>query len=155
MRADRLRYVVGSAGLTGLREEVDFVFSRAVLEHVNDLEATFADMVAALRPGGTAIHQVDLRSHGQHRNNPLDFLRWSPRLWGWMHSAKGVPNRWRIDVYRTILDRLPVHLLSIERTHQAPPEAVQTVRPQLDALFADLSDEDLACLGFWVAFTRR
>lgn len=151
----RIEYVVRPGGLSGLREAVDLVFSRAVLEHVNDLAATFADMTAALRPGAAAIHLVDLRSHGLHKANPLDFLAWSPALWDLMYSAKGVPNRWRVDHYRTVLASLPVELQALEATTRATPEQVAQVRPQLAERFRGVSDEDLLWLGFWLVFRKR
>jgi hypothetical protein len=56
---DRIEYLVRPSGLAGLHEAVDFVYSRAVLEHVDSLEATFTDQVKAMRPGALAIHLVD------------------------------------------------------------------------------------------------
>lgn len=67
---ERVRYQVAAGGLSGLEQAVDLVLSRAVLEHVSDLNATFADMYCALIPGGICLHQVDLKSHGLHRYNP-------------------------------------------------------------------------------------
>jgi SAM-dependent methyltransferase len=150
----RIEYVVAADGLSGLRSAVDMVFSRAVLEHVNDLEATFRDMRAALRPGGLAIHQVDLRSHGLHRQNPLDFLEWSPTLWDAMFSAKGVPNRWRVDRYREILASLDVELRRLAPTQRASAADVAGVRARLAEPFRGIDDEDLSWLGFWCIFTR-
>lgn len=150
----RIEYVVRPSGLSGLRSAVDLVFSRAVLEHVNDLEATFADMTAALRPDALAIHLVDLRSHGLHKLNPLDFLEWSPALWDLMYSAKGVPNRWRIDKYRSVVARLPVDMLSLEATQLASSEHVAQVRPRLADPFCGVSDADLQWLGFWLVFRK-
>lgn len=152
---DRIEYLVRPGGLSGLRDEVDLVISRAVLEHVDNLEATFADMTAALRPGALAIHQVDLRSHGLHLSNPLDFLSWSPVLWRLMYSEKGVPNRCRIDQYRSILRRLPVDLLELTPTKFATKEHVIAVRAALASTFRTLSDEDLAWLGFWLVMRKR
>ena len=154
-RADRLEYLVTPHGESGLRGEVDLVLSRAVLEHVDDLDAIFADMVQAMRPGARAAHQVDLRSHGLHRSNPLDFLAPSPALWSLMFSHKGVPNRWRVDRYRAIVARLPVEVLRIEATHRADAADVTRVRPELAAPFRALSDEDLSWLGFWLVFRRK
>lgn len=151
----RIEYLVLPNGTSGLSGVVDLVFSRAVLEHVNDLSATLEDMVRAMRPGATAIHLVDLASHGLHQHNPLDFLTWKPRLWDLMYSAKGVPNRWRVDRYRRILAHLPVDVIQLEPTKRADPDHIRSIRPRLDPAFRDLPDEDLAWLGFWLVFRKR
>lgn len=151
----RIEYLVRPGGLSGLVDAVDLVFSRAVLEHVNDLDATFRDMTAAMRIGATAVHLVDLRSHGLHKSNPLDFLEWSPGLWSLMYSQKGVPNRWRVDTYRSLVGKLPVQLLALEATQLASREHVASVRPHLDTLFRGISDEDLAWLGFWLVVRKE
>lgn len=151
----RIEYLVRPSGLSQLRDAVDLVYSRAVLEHVDDLESTFSDMVAAMRPGALAIHLVDLRSHGLHRRNPLDFLAWSSTLWKLMYSAKGVPNRWRIDRYRDIIGKLPVDVLALQATRLAEPELVAAVRPALARPFRGVGDEDLRWLGFWLVFRKR
>lgn len=153
-RDDRVAYRIDPSGLSGLVGEVDFAFSRAVLEHVNDLPATFRDMVAALVPSGAALHLVDLRSHGHHRNNPLDFLRWSPLLWDWMHSAKGVPNRHRLPAYRAALQPLNVSKLTFHPTLLATAAQVQEARALVAQVFKSVSDEELAWLGFWVGFRK-
>lgn len=153
-RSDRIEYRVLRDGLSALESEVDMVYSRAVLEHVNDLTATFDDMILALRPGGLAIHQVDLSSHGLHRDNPLDFLTWRMPVWNAMYSAKGVPNRWRVDRYRELLDRPGIEVQQIEATRRAEPAHVTAVRPRLAPEFRDTPDEDLAWLGFWVVFRK-
>jgi len=136
--------------LSGLKDEVDLVFSRAVLEHVNNLQASFHDMYAALKPGGIAIHLVDLKSHGLHRDNPLDFLAWPSWLWSMMYSAKGVPNRLRVDAYRKAVAQSGFDLIEMKPTLLASAEDIQAVRPQLADCFKSLSDEDLSCLGFWL-----
>lgn len=150
----RIEYLVRPSGLCGLIESVDMVLSRAVLEHVNELDATFTDMTSALRPGGTAIHLVDLRSHGLHKSNPLDFLSWPPTLWNLMYSQKGVPNRWRVDRYRSVLASLPVQVSMLEATKLASAEHVAQVRPHLSERFRDVSDDDLSWLGFWLVFRK-
>lgn len=150
----RIEYLVRPSGLSGLRGRADLVISRAVLEHVDDVEATFADMVAAMKPGALAAHLVDLRSHGLHRDNPLDFLQWPAPLWQLMYSQKGVPNRWRVDKYRDVLGKLPVEVSVLEATRLATAAQVAAVRPGLARPFAPVSDEDLRWLGFWVVFRR-
>lgn len=154
MDGDRIEYVVRPHGFSGLDSVADLVISRAVLEHVDDLEGTFRDMRAALKPGCPALHLVDLRSHGLHRRNPLDFLEWPSWLWAAMFSNKGVPNRWRLDRYRDIVDRLSVEGITIDVTRSASAADVADVRPGLAAQFRDVSDADLAALGFWLSFRK-
>ena len=143
-------YLVRPSGLSGLANEVDLVISRAVLEHVNDLPATFRDMYAALKPGGIAMHQVDLKSHGLHRQNPLDFLNWPTWLWSLMYSAKGVPNRLRVDAYRDAVAQSGLEVVAMKPTVLASPDDVRSIRPGLAYPFRKLSDEDLSWLGFWL-----
>lgn len=152
--AQRIPYVVRPHGFSGLEEEADLIVSRAVLEHVDDLDGTFRDMRRALKAGGMALHQVDLRSHGLHRRNPLDFLEWPQWLWSLMFSNKGVPNRWRVNRYREILAGLGVSEVSTEVTASARADDVADVRPRLAGPFRGLSDADLAVLGLWVRFRR-
>lgn len=152
---DRIDYLVRPSGLSGLRNEVDLVLSRAVLEHVNDLEATFRDMLTAMRPGAQAVHQVDLRSHGLHTNNPLDFLSVPTWLWHAMHSNKGVPNRWRVDRYQAIMKNLAIEATTLRATSLYSPEDVSTVRRSLAAPFSLISDDLLAWQGFWLVFSNK
>ena len=153
--ARRIEYLVKPSGMSGLNDVVDLVYSRAVLEHVNDLPGTFADMLRAMRVGARSIHLVDLRSHGLHKTNVLDFLAWSPTLWSLMYSEKGVPNRWRVNEYRRILAELKVSANLFEPTAFASPAEIADIRGNLAPLFRDVSDADLAWLGFWLGFENR
>jgi SAM-dependent methyltransferase len=147
---NRIEYLVRANGLSGLRRRIDVVLSRAVLEHVNDLDATFRDMDEALRNGGTAVHQVDLKSHGLHRDNPLDFLEWPVWMWDLMFSHKGSPNRWRVDRYRGALARTGLRVVRMIPTQRANDRDVAEIRERLARPFRDLADDDLAWLGFWL-----
>lgn len=146
----RIRYLVRPGGLSGLSNAVDLIISRAVLEHVNDLHATFADMHDALSDAGVAIHQVDLKSHGLHRDNPLDFLTWPDYWWSWMYAHKGMPNRWRVNRYRETLSANSLRTTLLKPTILADQRDIEEVRPYLAAPFRAVSDEDLSWLGFWL-----
>jgi SAM-dependent methyltransferase len=147
-------YLVRPSGLSGLVNEVDLVLSRAVLEHVNDLPATFRDMYAALKPGGIAIHLVDLKSHGLHCNNPLDFLSWPTWLWSLMYSAKGAPNRLRVNAYRDAAAQTGFEVIALKPTTLASPVDVRAIRPDLAKPFRELSEEDLSWLAFWLVYRK-
>lgn len=45
-------------------ETLDFIYSQAVLEHVEDLDNTYTAMRKWLKPGGLMSHSIDFRSHG-------------------------------------------------------------------------------------------
>lgn len=150
----RIRYLVRPSGLSGLRDATDLIISRAVLEHVNDISATFADMRDALCEAGIAIHQVDLKSHGLHRCNPLDFLSWPAHWWSRMYGHKGVPNRWRVNRYREVLAETGLRALVLKPTLLADKRDIEEVRPHLATPFLAVSDEDLSWLGFWLVCAR-
>lgn len=151
---ERIEYIVEPRGLSQLEGVVDFAVSRAVLEHVNDLVATFEDVARALKPGGRSVHLVDLKSHGLHVNEPLDFLTWPEWLWKLMYSSKGVPNRLRPNSYREAIAGTSLRMRSIRPIAKLDHTEVARIRPRLARRFRSLSDEDLAWLGFWVALDK-
>ncbi|WP_131111372.1 methyltransferase domain-containing protein [Sulfuricystis thermophila] len=151
---EHIEYLVHPDGLSELRDKADIVISRAVLEHVNDLNATFDDMLRAMKPGALAIHQVDLRSHGLHVVNPLDFLSPAQWLWRLMHSHKGVPNRWRANRYIDIMAHLGLHPFIFFPTGKYSNDVVAEQRPNLAKPFRLVDDEILSWQGFWIAFRK-
>ena len=152
--AGRIMYLVHPRGLSGLKEKADLIISRAVLEHVNDLNETFADMCRALLPDGVAVHQIDLRSHGLHMVNPLDFLTWPEMLYSMMYSQKGVPNRLRIDSYREAVKKNGLKQILMKPVLSADQKDIDEVRPYLAKPFRHISDDDLMCLSFWLVLSR-
>lgn len=153
-KSDHIEYLVRPSGLSGLKGVVDLCYSRAVLEHVDDLVATFKDMDEALATEGVVIHKIDLRSHGLHRHNPLDFLTWPVLLWRLMYSQKGVPNRWRVNRYREVLAMTGLKVQRMEPTECLVQETVTEVQPHLAKPFRGVSDYDLSWTGFWLIASK-
>lgn len=78
----------------------DLVFSHAVAEHVLDPAALARQTLAALAPGGVAIHLVDFSGHDWDiAGDRLRFLRFPEPLWRAMGSNRGAPNRVSFDTY--------------------------------------------------------
>jgi hypothetical protein len=152
LNPERIRYQIHPKGLSGMKHWADLLISRAALEHVNDLQATFDDMRQAMKPQGWSVHQVDLKSHGLHRRNALDFLAWPTWLWKLMYACKGFPNRLRVDSYRQILDRLNLKIIHLKPTLLASQDDIKAIRPHLGGAFKTVSDTDLSWLGFWLVF---
>ncbi|MFV2055866.1 MAG: methyltransferase domain-containing protein [Thiohalomonadales bacterium] len=154
-RSECIEYLVKPNGLSNYTEKVDLIVSRAVLEHVNNLPGTFNDMSAALTREGQAIHQVDLKSHGLHMKNKLDFLVWPTWLWNMMYSNKGVPNRWRINKYLEIINTTKLVISLVEPTSLADEQDVKDIFPHLHKQYGTVRQEQLSWLGFWLVLSRK
>jgi len=60
-----IAYVAPWDYATNIRESsVDLIFSQAVMEHVEDVDHTYAMCRRWLKPDGLISHQIDFRSHG-------------------------------------------------------------------------------------------
>ncbi len=155
--------------------QFDLIVSRAVLEHVHDLERAFEAMDQLLVGGGLMIHKVDLRDHGLFTDgghNSLTFLTLSDRVYRWMgEESAGLPNRvpigWYIDEmagrgYEA--SYMITHVAGVEEELLPPvPLAdqaeligrvkggIDAIRPRLAPAFAALADEELAVAGFVLA----
>lgn len=149
-RPEAIVYKVTGSGLSGAQAQYDLVISRAVLEHVNDLDATMRDIRRSLVPGGVSLHQVDLKSHGLDRYVPLDFLTWPSPVYRLMYGHKGFPNRWRVDRYRQLAEGAGLRMKHLSPTTLLEPEKVAAIHPQLAKEFAGISHQDLSWLGFWM-----
>src|SRR3569833_1790239 len=72
-----------------------------------------------------------------------------------MYGHKGVPNRWRVDRYRQLVDAQGFRVVKLAVTTLAEPSDIAEVRPRLAAPIRTLSDEDLSWLGFWLLVRKE
>ena len=155
-------------------DSFDLVVSRAVLEHLYDLDAAFAAMDRVLAPGGLMLHKVDFRDHGIFTGggmHPLTFLTIPERPYELMIRHSGQPNRRLLDWYRATLaalgydarllvtrvvgrdDELSPHAakLSLDPSRDRHTlELLRAIRPRLQPRFGALDDEDLAAAGIFI-----
>ena len=153
-KPDIMTYKVTKNGLSGASGGYDLIISRAVLEHVSDLEETMRDIQRGLKAGGISVHQVDLKSHGLDRYIAFDFLTWPSTIYKLMYNHKGFPNRWRVDKYKALAARAGLEIKKLRPTDQLSQEKVKSVYPKVAREFRDLSLEDLSWLGFWMTLER-
>jgi hypothetical protein len=152
-------------------ERFDIVLSRAVLEHVDDVEETWARAVDLLDPRGAMWHKIDFRHHGYFGHlHPLYFLTRPERTWRWLSSPDPTLNRRRIDTYRSLATStfrdvkiFVTHVLEnpeivphVERLvrglHYGDVELdlVRQIRPLLGSRFRQMTDEELLIAGVFV-----
>ncbi len=94
---ERIRVVKAGVEDAGELPPCDIVCSYAVGEHVLDVDA-FARMTRRLlRPDGVAVHVVDFSQHfdWSRYGDQFLFLSIPDRVWKWMGSHRGLPNRVR------------------------------------------------------------
>lgn len=148
--SDAIVYTVTPDGLSGKKRHYDLIISRAVLEHVNDLEKTIQDIGDALNVNGVSIHQVDLKSHGLDRYKPYDFLTWPEILFKLMYSHKGFPNRWRVDKYRELAGKSGLRIRCLIPTGKLEMHEIALIQPKLARQFRNVPGDELSWLGFWM-----
>jgi len=160
-------------------ESFDLIVSRAVLEHVFNLDKAFLNMSLWLKVGGSLLHKVDLRPHGMFpgHSNPLTFLTIPGFLWPLMVRNTGQPNRKRVNYYREKLGKLGIYDFEIYVTHifgnegeilphklslgfgedydATNVELVRQIRKRLDKEFESLSDEELLIAGIFLRAYKR
>lgn len=84
----QVHYLAPWGALDGIDDgSVDWVFSQAVLEHVDKLPETYQQVARCLRPGGWMTHQIDFRCHDTARewNGHLRYPDW---LWALMRGNR-------------------------------------------------------------------
>jgi SAM-dependent methyltransferase len=178
--SSRLEYIHGKGIEEALElfpeSSFDIIVSRAVLEHVYDIDRAFQVMDTLLKRDGLMIHNVDLRDHGiftSARKHPLTFLTISDRTWQFMTCHSGKPNRMRLDYYREKMAELGYESttkatrvlgrdseLSVDSNLEdyldASRPVVAEIRTRLQPQFRKLSDEDLTVAAvFLVARKSR
>ena len=129
----------------------DFVFSQAVMEHVDDPGPLYRAMHGWLKPGGIASHVVDYRCHGTSS-------RWNGH-WTYTDAA------WRLvrGARPYLLNRLPhsghrqlLAACSFDIAGEAKVQADSALsRSELARRFQGLSDDDLTTSGALFQAVKR
>lgn len=153
-------------------QSYDIVISRAVLEHLGNLEMGWKNMVRCLRLDGEMWHKVDFRCHNLFGQiHPLYFLTISDTLWNLISRPDPTMNRLRLPTYRELAahdfydsrfyithiageNEFSPHIESlIPGTHygQRNLDGLRDIRPRLQKCFSDYSDEDLLVTGTFLA----
>jgi SAM-dependent methyltransferase len=148
-RSDRskVRYVVPWHDFQGLpAESVDMVYSQAVLEHVDDLPATYTAIHRWLKRGGTMSHQIDFRSHGTAEGWNGHWT-YSDLTWRIMRGKRPyLINRAPCSTHLRLIREAGFEILTTvpARSDSAVP------RTSLAPRFRGLSDDDLTTSGLFV-----
>jgi SAM-dependent methyltransferase len=131
-------------------ETLDWIFSQAVMEHVDDLETTYDICYRWLKPGGLMSHQIDFRSHGTAPS--WDGHRaYGDVAWWMLRGARPyLINRQPLSAHRTIPQARGFELIE-----QVLIEGGPTIEPaRLASRFRTWSEEDIATAGAFVVHRK-
>ncbi len=136
--------------MSGSKNEYDLIISRAVLEHVNNLEKTMLDVKQNLKEKGQSLHQVDLKSHGLDRYTDFDFLTWPDFIYRLMYSHKGFPNRLRVNCYKEFATKVNLSIKQLTPTGRIDENKIDHIYRKLAKGFRMIPPEELSWTGFWI-----
>ena len=129
----------------------DLLFSQAVMEHVDDVEALYRATHGWLKPGGVASHVIDYRSHGtSSRWNG----HWTYSDAAWRFVRGGRPfllNRLPHTAHRERLAASGFDVVADARTKAA----TEVARDELAPRFRAMSEDDLTTIGALLQAVRR
>jgi len=101
-------------------ESIDCHFSITVLEHIPKeiIRDIFLEAKRILKPGGAAIHFVDLSDHFQHQDRSIsriNFLRFSEEEWQLIAGNEfAFCNRLRVTDYMELIKKINFHVVRDE-----------------------------------------
>jgi SAM-dependent methyltransferase len=85
-------------------DDIDFIFSQAVMEHVDDIEGAYSSMYKYLKKGGIMSHQIDYKSHEMSNSWDghwyISKPMWKFLLKGRKYSMNRLPHSAHIDALR-------------------------------------------------------
>ena len=152
----------------------DFIISRAVLEHLYNLDAAFSTMNRLLVPDGYMIHKIGFMDHGVFSVkgfHPLTYLTIPDPVYKLMTYDSGKPNRRLINYYRQKMLELRydtkiwiTHIVGVQSEIVPHKENVvcgvdyfdstisliKKIRPRLQCEFKDMSDQELMIKGIFL-----
>lgn len=144
-------------GVSPLPLNFDMIISRAVMEHVYNIDAAFYNMDKLLKSDGYMIHNIDFRDHGIFTSagmHPLTFLTIPDKIWKLMTKDSGKPNRLLIDYYKKKMNNLNYEF-KIVGVQYLEPNVITEIRPRLQPQFRNLNPQDLMVASIFLIATKR
>lgn len=139
-----------------LPEQVDFLYSFDVLEHVEDLDGFFDYCGQVIRPGGVMVHKFDLSGHGLFEDPmpPLDFQTF-PR---WLFNLIFLKYQRAVghfaDEFLTAMEKHGFTDLKVIPIRVAEPDYLDEIWPHLRREAHERNKETVGLLDLVVVATR-
>ena len=133
------------------KSSVDWIFSQAVLEHVDELDQAYQTFAAWIKPHGVMSHQIDFKCHNL---SALWNGHWAAPDWLWRIVYGRRPyflNRQPLSRHQALLEKSGFDTLLSDRAERYDGLA----REQLQAGYRNLTDEDLITAGAFIVTQKQ
>lgn len=144
----------GIEELTNEPAKYDIIISKDVLEHVEDLNASFAAMRKSLVPGGIMIHKIDFQTHTSfiQDKDRLNFLRYSENIYTKFVKFKGGPNRLRLPELVILAQKNGFKIEKMHIDKEMGISELAQVKKYLSEYYRKMPDNSLIPLSAWIIF---
>ncbi|PKM91810.1 hypothetical protein CVU82_01220 [Candidatus Falkowbacteria bacterium HGW-Falkowbacteria-1] len=122
---DKIVFISKDLSEVELNEEIDFVYSISVFEHIKNVEENIKKLSSILKKGGFLYHLIDMRDH-YNFDNPFLFLKYSKKTWENYLTKKGVSytNRIRYSEFKEIFEKNGFEIISEQITRYPMPNKI-------------------------------
>jgi len=146
--------ILGIEKLGSLQEKYDIIFSKDVLEHIDDLDSAFKAMKQSLTPNGYMIHKVDFQTHTSfiQETDRLNFLRYSENIYKKFVKFRGGPNRLRLPELIELAKASGFTIEKIYINKEMSESELAKIKPYLSQYYRNLPDSALSPLSAWIIF---
>jgi len=134
----------------------DLIFSKDVLEHIDDLNLAFREMYKCLEINGTMIHKIDFQTHTSfiQEKDRLNFLRYSDYVYNKFVKFKGGPNRLRMPELIFLAKTVGFKIKKIHIDKKMTKNELASVRGYLNKNYKNLANNHLIPLSAWIMFEK-
>jgi SAM-dependent methyltransferase len=148
-------HALAAEELWQIGERFDVVLSNAVLEHVQDIDVTAANLASVTVPGGYGLHQVDLRDHRDF-SRPLEYLTMSRLDYDALRQLNRCEGggQWRLSAIGAAFEAAGFSQTASPNLY-VEDDYLADVRPRLHPDFAGLSEADLAAISAFYVMRRH
>ena len=129
-------------------DEFDFVLSNAVLEHVEDVPRSLANLARVTARGGVNLHQIDFRDH-RNFDRPLEYLTMSAAEFDaiFVEQSGECGNRWRHTQFTGVFEKVGFEITGFTPNVFASDAYIADVTPRLHADQRRLVRDELRILS--------
>ncbi len=131
---------------------IDFIYSNAVFEHLDNPVEVVKKMYSYLKKGAIAYHVIDLRPHESDKSSPVPILKYSEEEWRTIHPDKTYINRLRNDDWKKIFTEANFEILEIKEAQFE--NITEDIYQEIDKSFHHLSLEALRTRQFNVVLRK-